>query len=127
MIPLKNVLRINALSSGATGLGALVFASPIANLFGMNNSTALFAVGFFLLVFALFVFWESHRANHNWKAVKTIIVLDVTWVVLSGAIVLFQLFNLSPLGYISIGAIALWVAAMAYLQRAALKKISIGA
>jgi hypothetical protein len=27
-----------------------------------------------------------------------------------------QLFNLTPLGYFGIGAVALWVAGMAYLQ-----------
>lgn len=123
MIALKNVLRINALSSGATGIGAILFASPVTDLFGLNNSTAILAVGIFLLAFALLVFRESQRSIQNWKAVRTIIALDITWVVLSAAIVLLQLFNLSLWGYLSIAAVALWVAGMAYLQHAGLKRI----
>lgn len=124
MLALKNVLRINAFSSGATGLGLIAFASNTASLFGLNNGMAVSEVGIFLLVFAIFVFREGQRSAPNANAIKVIIALDVTWVMASAVIVTFQLFELTLLGYLSISAVALWVAAMAYLQNAGLKQIT---
>jgi hypothetical protein len=124
MLTLKNVLRINGISSGATGLGLIVFASAVADLFGVSNSAAIQEVGVFLVVFALFVLWESQRTIHRWKIVRLIIALDSMWVLASGVIVILQLFNLTMLGYLSIGAVAAWVAGMAYLQNAASKEIN---
>jgi hypothetical protein len=124
MLALKNVLRINAISSGVTGLGLIAFASTVASLFGLNNGMAVSEVGIFLLVFATFVFREGQRTAPKTNAVKVIIALDVTWVAASGLIVVFQLFELTLLGYLSISAVALWVAAMAYLQNAGLKQLT---
>ena len=122
MLQLKNVLRINGISSGATGLGLIVFASAMADIFGLRNSIAITEVGIFLLLFALFVLWEAQRAIPNTKAVKIIIMLDVLWVIASALIVSLQLFELTALGYLAIAAVALWVAGMAYLQRVGLKE-----
>jgi hypothetical protein len=122
MLRLKNVLLINAISSGATGLALIVFASAIADIFGVTATTAITEVGIFLLVFALFVFREGQRITPNSNAVKVIITLDVTWVIPSTLIVILQLFKLTSLGYITIVAVALWVAVMAYLQRVGLKE-----
>ena len=115
---------INALSSGATGIGLVLFASPIAILFGLENTTAVSEVGIFLVVFALLAFWESRRIHQNEKMVKFIIALDIVWVVLSLITIALQLFNLTMIGYLAIGAVAFWVAAMAYLQINGLKRIS---
>jgi hypothetical protein len=122
MLRLKNVLLINAISSGASGLALIVFASAIADIFGVTAPTAITEVGIFLLVFGLFVLREGQRATPNSNAVKVIITLDVTWVIASTLIVILQLFKLTPLGYITIVAVALWVAVMAYLQRVGLKE-----
>jgi hypothetical protein len=43
-------------------------------------------------------------------------VLDVLWVVESLMIIAAKMFSLTPLGYFLIGAVALWVALMAFLQ-----------
>jgi len=116
MKTLKNVLLVNALSSGATGLGLIGFAAPIAILFGITESAPILEVGIFLVAFAILVFKEGRRTIHNLKIVKLIIALDIVWVLVSLLVVLLQLFNLTPLGYFGIGAVALWVAGMAYLQ-----------
>jgi hypothetical protein len=125
MKTLKNVLLLNALSSGATGLGLIAFATPIATLFGVNKPTLILAIGIFLFVFAILVFRESKRTLHNLKMIKLIIALDVSWVIVSLLIVVLQLFNLTPLGYLAIGAVAFWVAAMAYLQINGVKRLTI--
>ena len=121
---LKNVLLINAVSSGATGLGLIAFAAPVAVLFGANNPVPVTGVGIFLLAFAILVFTESRRATHNLNMVKLIIALDISWVIGSIVIVLLQLFNLTPLGYLAIGTVALWVAGMAYLQVNGMKRLT---
>lgn len=124
MKTLKNVLLINALSSGATGIGLIVFARGVAELFGIVAYGVLWGVGFFLFSFAVLVFVESRRYPHNPRTVKLIIALDVMWVVGSLVIVLLQMFNLSGIGYLATSAVALWVAAMAYLQINGVKQIT---
>ena len=52
MIPLKTALTINAASSGATGLGLIILASPVAGLFGVSETTPFIGVGIFLILFA---------------------------------------------------------------------------
>ncbi len=54
--------------------------------------------------------------------IKLIIALDIIWVVESLIIVVPQLFGLSFLGYFLIGAVAGWVALMAFLQARGLKQ-----
>jgi hypothetical protein len=125
MKTLKNVLLLNALSSGATALALVAFAAPIAILFGLDKPTPVLEVGIFLLLFAIFVFLESRRATQNPKRVKLIIGIDLGWVAASTLIVALQIFSLTPLGYFAIGAVALWVAGMAYLQIGGLKRLTI--
>lgn len=122
MKTLKNVLLINAISSGATGVGLIVFASFIAQLFGTTSYQAMWFVGGFLVSFAALVLVEGIKDHPNVKMVRLIIVLDISWVIASIAVIALQLFDLSILGYVAIGAVALWVAAMAYFQTQSVRK-----
>lgn len=124
MKTLKNVLLINALSSAATGIGLVVFAPIVADLFGISAYKVLWGVGVFLFSFAAMVFIESRKYHHNLKMVRLIIALDITWVLGSVAIVLLQMFQLSGIGYFAVSAVAIWVAAMAYLQISGVKQIT---
>src|SRR3954454_12844016 len=101
MLSLKNVLLVNGISSGATGLLLVLFANAAAPLFGVNGSAAFWAVGLFLLVFSALVIGEGLKTNSRPDRVKLIIVLDVLWVIASVAIVGLQLFSLSVLGYLA--------------------------
>ncbi len=125
MKTLKNVLLVNALTSGATGLGLIAFATPIAILFGISEPTPVIEVGIFLVVFAILVFREGRRTIYNLSMVKLIIALDIAWVLVSTLIVLLQLFNLTPLAYFAISAVALWVAGMAFLQINGMKRLTV--
>jgi hypothetical protein len=125
MKTLKNVLLVNALSSGATGLGLVAFSAPVATLFGLTEPAPVIEVGIFLVAFALLVFREGRKTTSNLKMVKWIIALDISWVVVSLLTVALQLFNLSPLGYLAIGAVAFWVAMMAYLQISGMKRLTV--
>jgi hypothetical protein len=123
MKTLKTVLLINALSSGATGLGLVVSSSLIAQLFGTTASGYFIEVEIFLVAFGTLVFFVSLGKEYNTNAVRLIITLDVLWVVISLAIVLLQSFDLSMIGYLAISVVALWVGTMAYLQTIALKQL----
>jgi hypothetical protein len=70
MKTLKSVLLVNALSSGVTGLGLIVFAAPIAVLFGIGEPTPVMEVGIFLVVFAIFVFREGRRTIYNLRMIN---------------------------------------------------------
>jgi hypothetical protein len=122
MKALKNVLLINAVSSGATGIGLLVLGDFIAALFGVSKPQAFWGVGIFLIGFAILVFAEGIKNPPRQNRVGLISILDCTWVVGSFVVVIFQLFDLTTIGYVLITGVALWVAAMAYFQLTGLKK-----
>jgi hypothetical protein len=123
MKTLKNVLLINAVSSGATGVGLIVFAPFIAQLFATSSYQSLWFVGGFLFSFAALVLMAALKDHPQAKMVRLIIVLDISWVIASVAVIVLQLFHLSMIGYVAIGAVALWVAAMAYFQIQGIKAI----
>src|SRR3990170_1643530 len=116
MTALRNVLMINAITSGITGLVLVIVPGFVANLFATSNTTALVGVGIFLVAFAAMVFVVSLQNPPREKTVTLIVVLDTLWVLTSLAIIALQLLDVSTLGYFLIGAVAAWVALMAYLQ-----------
>jgi hypothetical protein len=125
MTSLKNILLLNAVSSAATGVGLLVFARFMADIFGVSQLQAFYGTGIFLLVFAGMVFYEALKSPIRPNRVLFISVLDAMWVIVSATIVVLGLFNLSLVGYGLISAVALWVGAMAYLQLKGIKQLSV--
>lgn len=120
---LKNVLLINALSSGATGVLLVLFPGLVAGLCGATLLWPFVAAGLFLIVFAALVFVQSRKQVMQKGWIKLIIALDIIWVIESLIIVVPQLFGLSFLGYFLIGAVAGWVALMAFLQLRGLRSV----
>lgn len=125
MTSLKNVLLINALSSGVTGLLLIEFPSFTAQLFGISQSTPFMATGIFLVAFASLVYYASRQKPVNKTLVRWIIALDIMWVTDSLIVVVGQLFGFTFIGYAITLAVALWVGLMAYLQIRGLKETSI--
>lgn len=122
---LKNALQINPISSGVTALLLILFSGFSAELFGTSRTAPFIGAGVFLLLFASYVFLQSRKEPLQSKKVQLIIALDVVWVIGSLIIILPRLFELSSIGYILIGAVGLWVAAMAWLQFKGLNEISV--
>jgi hypothetical protein len=122
MISLKNVLLVNGVSSGVTGLQLIIFGNMAAGLFGVSQPQAFWGVGIFLVAFAILVIAEGLQQQARENRVRFIIVLDSLWVIASLVILVLQLFNLSAIGYVAITAVAAWVGLMAYLQMRELKK-----
>lgn len=122
MLSLSNILKINAISSGATGLLLALFPSTAAQIFATAYTAPFISVGIFLVLFALYVFKTSIANTINSKAVKTIVALDTSWVAGSVVALLFLGSTISLVGSALIAGVAVWVALMAYLQNKALKQ-----
>lgn len=121
---LKNVLLLNAVSSGITGIGLIIFTGFIADIFGVTQLSPFYGTGIFLILFAAFVLYESLQKPIRSGRVLLISVMDGMWVIISFAIVLMGLFDLSMIGYGLISGVALWVAAIAYLQTKGIKYLT---
>jgi hypothetical protein len=118
MLSLSNILKVNAISSGATGIILSVFPSVVASIFDVTTTAPFIEVGIFLVLFALFVFIVSVGKPIKRNLVKTIITLDTLWVVASAVALLFLFSSVSMWGNLIIAGVALWVALMAVLQKA---------
>lgn len=123
MTSLRNVLLIDALSSGATGLALVTLASPVSSLFGASGPGAFVEVGIFLLGFAAVTFGESRKGPLRPRMIQLLIALDILWITASVSLVAFGFFNLTVTGYLLISLVALWVGAMAYLKASGLKQL----
>ena len=123
MTTLKNVLLVNAVTSGLTGAGLILFRFPIATIFGTTEGDPFAGTGIFLFAFAIFVGIVATQRIIRDNLVRIIITLDILWVVASLAIVVLQAFGLTILGYALISAVAGWVGLMAYLQSIGLKQL----
>ena len=117
-----DLTTFNSVSSGATGLLLAIASGSIATLFGTDQAQPFLEVGIFLVLFSIIVFIIGNNNLPRPGSVRIIIMADTLWVVVSLVIVLFQLFDLSVVGYIVISAVASWVAVMAYLQFNGLKQ-----
>lgn len=122
MNKLRNVLKINAISSAAAGLLLVGFPGYIAGLFGASLQWPFVAAGLFLIAFAAFVWVQGRQATPPKGWVKLIIVLDIIWVADSLLVVVPRLFDLTFIGYLLISGVAAWVALMAFLQTKGLQQ-----
>ena len=121
MATLKNILTLNALSSALSGFVLLVFAPAIAGIFNVHQRLPFYITGAVLILFAGFIIYESLQKPVRPGRITLIYTLDALWVLGSLVIVALGLFNLSQIGYMLISGVAIWVAAMAYLQWKGLK------
>jgi hypothetical protein len=123
MITLKNVLLINGISSGVTGVGLVVFAPSVAAITGLDNSLVWYSVGIFLVAFALFVLSTAMRPAPTYNRVRMITALDASWVI-GSLIVITSPIEFTMIGRIAIILVALWVALMALLQYRGLRTLT---
>lgn len=120
MISLPNILRINSVSSGLTGLIFSFFPNKAAEVFGVTSRFPFIATGLALILFAAFVFRVSIDMLQLNK-VKIVILLDLLWVVASAIAIPLLISKVSSWGILLIAAVMAWVALMAILQSKAMK------
>jgi type II secretory pathway component PulF len=121
MLSLPNILKLNAISSGATGLLLVLFSGFFASLFGVDQVSSFIGVGIFLILFAGFVGWAAIQKPINKGQITFIIWLDRLWVVGSFIAIALLASHISLTGTILITGVAIWVATMAVLQSKGLR------
>jgi len=126
MPSLKNVLLINAASSGLTGLILALLSGLVAGVFETDNRLPFVGVGLFLIAFSFLVLLAGFQNPLRERMVALIVWLDVTWVIVSLGIVALRPLAISTIGYVLIALVAGWVMLMAYLQYNGIRQLSTG-
>ncbi|MDR2271956.1 MAG: hypothetical protein LBF27_13710 [Sphingobacterium sp.] len=120
---LKNVLLINAVSSGMTGVLLATMPSLFTTLFDTPYGRPFMLLGIFLIVFALFVLVTAMKEVTPKSWTKFIITLDIIWVIASIVATIILFYTISVAGSVMILLVAAWVGMMAYLQNRNLNSI----
>lgn len=118
-LDLPLVLRLNAVSSIATGLLMAVLSGPLARLTGIDARVLLVA-GLGLLPFSAFALSVASRPDP--LRVKLVSAIDFSWVAASVALVLLT--DLTRLGVVLVLAIAAVVEVYGMLQLFFLRPVS---
>ena len=114
---LRLVLKANAIFSFTSGLTMLVFNQWLSSLMNIQNNSVFLILGVGLLFFGGSVYWNAIQENISKKKIKLIIWQDWAWVFGSAALILTQAFDISKLGFIIIGVVALIIADFAIFQQ----------
>ncbi|GGH04107.1 hypothetical protein GCM10007415_45430 [Parapedobacter pyrenivorans] len=117
---LKNILLLNAISSGITGLLLAAVPRVFADIFQLVSLAPFTGVGIFLVLYALLVAVTALAVPIRTVWVRVVIALDMIWVVASVVCAAAVFTMISLWGTLFILGVAAWVGAMAYLQNKAL-------
>lgn len=120
MNELQKALKFNAIFSSISGLIMILFNYQIAELFGTNNNSIFWIVGLILIYFTITIWYEIKKQRR--LAVLWIIIQDYTWVIGSLILIIINPFQITQIGNLIIGIIALIVLYMGISQMIALKK-----
>ena len=120
---LRNTLLANAIFSTLCAIDFLIFAQPISTFLGWSNGWVLPLIGIGLLGFALYVVSVARAPQIDTSAVKSIIVADITWVILSILVIATPIVPLTLGGKWGVAIVADIVAGFALLQFLGLRRI----
>jgi len=120
MNKLQKALKSNALFSSISGIIMILLNHQIANIFGTNNNTVFWIVGSVLIYFAITIWYEIRKQRR--LAILWIIIQDYTWVLGSIILLIFNPFQVTLIGNLIIGIIALIVLYMGINQMIELNK-----
>lgn len=114
-MPVRLVLRLNAIFSGAGGLGLLLLSEPLADAFGISRMILL-AVGLGLVVYAADLSVVAVRNGLRRAVVLQFAGADAAWVLASIGVLVVWPEALSLAGRLALAAAAIPVTAFAALQ-----------
>lgn len=80
-IPLRKVLLINGVASGAVGLILIFFSPFVANITGLSYPAIIFEVGIGLLLYVAFLFWAASRKSVPAFTILLFAIIDFLWVI----------------------------------------------
>lgn len=117
---LQKALKTNALFSSISGIILILLNKPIAKLFGTNNNTVFWIIGLALIYFSITIRYEIKKQRK--LAINWIIIQDYIWVLGSLILIIINPFEITLIGNLIIGTIALIVLFMGINQMIGLKK-----
>ncbi|WP_271855689.1 hypothetical protein [Patiriisocius marinus] len=117
---LQKALKTNALFSSISGIILILLNKPIAKLFGTNNNTVFWIIGLALIYFSITIRYEIKKQRK--LAINWIIIQDYIWVLGSLILIIINPFEITLIGNLIIGTIALIVLYMGINQMIGLKK-----
>ena len=120
MNKLQKALKNNALFSSISGIIMILLNNQLANLFGITNNSIFWIVGLILIYFAITIWYEIQKQRR--LAILWIIIQDYTWVLGSIILLIFNPFQVTLMGNLIIGIIALIVLYMGINQTIELNK-----
>ncbi|WP_151675433.1 hypothetical protein [Patiriisocius marinus] len=117
---LQRALKTNALFSSISGIILILLNKPIAKLFGTSNNTVFWIIGLALIYFSITIRYEIKKQRK--LAINWIIIQDYIWVLGSLILIIINPFEITLIGNLIIGTIALIVLYMGINQMIGLKK-----
>jgi hypothetical protein len=120
---LTKVLRADGAFALFAGLILIVGANPLADLIELSQATALAVVGVVLLSYAAMLFFVAGR-NIEQAGAKLAIILNILWVIISYAGLLFGWFPVNSAGKWAIALIAEAVMIFAIIEFIALRRVA---
>lgn len=121
-VPLRQMLVIDAIVSGLTGLLLIIAASPLGGIFSLPEPLLRYS-GAILVPFALFVLVVARSDPFRRTGATAIVALNAGWVVASVLALIAPELRGSALGIAFIITQAAAVAALAALQLRALSRL----
>ena len=118
-LPIRTTLWIDAFASGATGLLGLVLAEPLSDWTDLPVML-LRGAGVALIPFVTFLVLLATRDFVSRTGVKTVIGINIAWVIGSAALLLSNAVDPNVFGYAFVIAQGAAVALFAELQATAL-------
>jgi hypothetical protein len=122
---LRGALALDAIASGAMGIGLSAAPGLLGGLFGLPAELLIYA-GMFLIVYAAFVAWLALRQRPESSLVWLVIVGNGLWVIASLALMASGWVAPSALGYAFVIVQALAVGVFAELQFVGVRRAAPG-
>lgn len=120
MNKLQKALKANTLFSSISGILMILLNRQIADVFETKNTTVFLIVGVILICFAVTIWYEINKQRK--LAILWIIIQDFLWVLGSLILIIFNPFQITLIGNLIIGMIAIIVMYMGVNQTIALNK-----
>ena len=122
--PLRRILRLDAATCAATGALLALAAPELDRLLGLPTAL-LRETGIALIPFAALLLWIARHPRPARGAVRAVVLANALWVVASLALLPSGIVAPTALGEAFVLAQAVVVAALAWLEAAALRRASL--
>lgn len=122
---LRTILYGNSSFSLISSLLCIALSELIAKSMGLEGkaSQEILSIGIGVLLFAFYVFYVARQNPLKKNMVKSVIVMDFSWVLGSLIVIIFNPFGLNVMGLLTVMVVATFVLLFGIFQTITLKKL----